>query len=252
MTIAAFLAPDQWQSARNGPLYEQLFQRLTQAVAQGLLPPGSTLPPEREIAQLTALSRVTVRRAVQMLVRDGLIVQKQGSGSFVADVPARLEQSMSRLTSFTEDMARRGLTTTTRWLGRGIHDPSPDEVIALGLRQEDRVARLARLRLADTRPLAIERAALPLVLLPDPGRVTTSLYAVLAEGGHPPVRALQKISAVNLGPDDAALLQVSAGEAGLRIERISYLDDGSVAEFTRSVYRGDAYNFVAELRLTRD
>ncbi len=252
MSIAAFLAPDQWQSARNGPLYVQLFQRLTDAVAQGLLPPGSTLPPEREIAQLTALSRVTVRRAVQLLARDGLIVQKQGSGSFVADAPAKLEQSMSRLTSFTEDMARRGLTTTTRWLGRGIHAPSPDEVIALGLRQEDQVARLARLRMADRRPLAIERAALPLSLLPDPGGVTTSLYAVLAAHGHLPVRALQKISAINLGPDDAALLEVAPGEAGLRIERISYLEDGTVAEFTRSVYRGDAYNFVAELRLTQD
>jgi GntR family transcriptional regulator len=149
-------------------------------------------------------------------------------------------------------MARRGLTTTTRWLGRGIHAPSPDEVIALGLRQEDQVARLARLRMADRRPLAIERAALPLSLLPDPGGVTTSLYAVLAAHGHLPVRALQKISAINLGPDDAALLEVAPGEAGLRIERISYLEDGTVAEFTRSVYRGDAYNFVAELRLTQD
>lgn len=252
MNIAAFLAPDQWQSVRNGPLYAQLFQRLTEAMTQGLLPPGSTLPPEREIAQLTALSRVTVRRAVQMLVRDGLIVQKQGAGSFVAAAPVRLEQSMSRLTSFTEDMARRGLTTTTLWLGRGVHDPSPDEVIALGLRQEDRVARLARLRLADDRPLAIEQATLPLALLPDPGQVTTSLYAVLAEDGHRPVRALQKISAVNLGAEDATLLQVATGAAGLRIERISYLEDGGVAEFTRSVYRGDAYNFVAELRLSQD
>jgi len=158
---------------------------------------------------------------------------------------------MSRLTSFTEDMARRGLTTTTRWLGRGVHAPSPDEMLALGLRQEDQVARLARLRLADTRPLAIERAALPLTLLPDPGRVTTSLYALLAQDGHRPVRALQKISAVNLGPDDARLLDVAAGDAGLRIERTSYLADGTVAEYTRSVYRGDAYNFVAELRLTQ-
>ena len=71
MSIAAFLAPHLWQSARNGPLYVQLFQRLRDAVVQGLLPPGSTLPPEREIAQLTALSRVTVRRAVQMLARNG-------------------------------------------------------------------------------------------------------------------------------------------------------------------------------------
>ena len=71
-------------------------------------------------------------------------------------------------------------------------------------------------------------------MLPDPSGWTTSLYAVLAEAGHRPVRALQRISAVNLGPDDAALLQVEPGEAGLRIERISYLADGSVAEFTRS------------------
>lgn len=130
--------------------------------------------------------------------------------------------------------------------------PSPDEVVALGLSSDASVARLARLRLADGRPLAIERAALPLAILPDPGAVTTSLYAVLAAAGLRPVRALQKISALNLGRDDAATLEVAPGTAGLSIERTSYLPDGRVAEFTRSIYRGDAYNFVAELRLSQE
>ena len=67
-----------------------------------------------------------------------------------------------------------------------------------------------------------------------------------------PVRALQKISAVNLGGRDAELLEVAEGDAGLRIERTSYLSDGRVVEFTQSIYRGDAYNFVAELRLAKE
>jgi GntR family transcriptional regulator len=251
MNISAFLAREGWDRPDGGPLYLQLSERLSEAVAQGLLTPGAPLPPEREIAALTGLSRVTVRKAIGRLVKEGLVVQKQGSGSFIAPPAPQLEQSLSRLTSFTEDMARRGLSTTTRWLDRGVYLPSPDEVVALGLSSDASVARLARLRMADGRPMAIERAALPLDILPDPGAVEVSLYGTLAETGLRPVRALQRISAVNLGRDDATTLDVEAGTAGLRIERTSYLADGRVAEFTRSLYRGDAYNFVAELRLAR-
>ncbi len=80
--------------------------------------------------------------------------------------------------------------------------------------------------------------------------MSRSLYEVLEQSGNRPVRAVQKISAVNLEPDDAELLGVAEGTAGLSIQRISYLDSGRVAELTRSVYRGDAYDFVAELRLS--
>jgi GntR family transcriptional regulator len=97
--------------------------------------------------------------------------------------------------------------------------------------------------------MAIERAALPVDILPNPIAVTTSLYDVLEQDGNRPVRAIQKISAINLGQDDADLLGVAEGAAGLRIERVSYLPSGRVAEFTKSIYRGDAYDFVAELRL---
>ncbi len=71
-------------------------------------------------------------------------------------------------------------------------------------------------------------------------------------GGRRPVRAVQRISAANLSARDAELLEVAPGAAGLRIERMSYLDGGRVLEFTRSLYRGDAYDFVAELRLSPD
>jgi GntR family transcriptional regulator len=103
--------------------------------------------------------------------------------------------------------------------------------------------------MADGRPLAIERASLPVDILPNPMDVTSSLYEVLERDGNRPVRAIQKISAINLGSTDAKLLDVSDGAAGLRIERMSYLESGRVAEFTKSIYRGDTYDFVAELRL---
>lgn len=249
MTITEFLDPGRWLSPAGGPLYVQLRKRIEAGVSEGILPPDTPLPPEREIAALTELSRVTVRKAIAELVEKGLVVQRQGSGSSIAPGRPRVEQSLSRLTSFTEDMARRGLNSVSQWLERGLFLPSPEEVLALGLGADDQVARLARLRLADGRPMAVERASLPPSILPNPLSVTQSLYEVLGQAGLRPVRAIQKISAVNLGQADAVLLGLPEGAAGLRIERLSYLPEGRVAEFTRSIYRGDTYDFVAELRI---
>jgi GntR family transcriptional regulator len=252
MPVVDFLDPDSWLSTTAGPRYVQLRNRLSEGIDKGILPPSSPLPPEREIATITGLSRVTVRKAIQELVEDGLIIQKHGSGSFVGQKAPQIEQSLSRLTSFTEDMSRRGMVSASRWLERGIFMPSPDEVLALALTPDDSVSRIVRLRMADGKPMAIERASLPIAILPNPLEVETSLYQVLEKYGLKPVRALQKISAINLDEANAALLEVHEGAAGLKIERTSYLADGRIAEFTQSIYRGDAYNFVAELRLARE
>ncbi len=249
MTIIEFLLPEEWLSPDAGPLYVQLRKRIEAGIRSGFLAADMPIPPEREMASITGLSRVTVRKAVAELAEKGLVVQKQGSGSYVAPSRPRVEQSLSRLTSFTEDMARRGFQSEVRWLERGLFMPSPDEVLTLGLGASDQVVRLARLRLADGRPMAIERAALPYDVLPDPLAVSTSLYEVLGQRGMRPVRAMQKISAINLSVEDSALLDVRPQAAGLRIERIGYLKEGRVIELTRSLYRGDAYDFVAELRL---
>jgi GntR family transcriptional regulator len=233
----------------GGPLYLQLKRWIEDAVHRGAIRPGDALPSERDLAARVDMSRVTVRKAVQHLVRDGVLVQRHGSGTYVASQPGRVEQSLSQLTSFTEDMARRGMTVRSIWLDRGIYAPSPEETVILGLSATDAVARIARLRLSGDSPLAIERAALSSRLLPDPEAVGTSLYAHLDKSGSRPVRAIQRIRAVSLGDDDARLLDVAPGVASLHIERTSYLASGRVVEFTRSIYRGDTYDFVAELRL---
>lgn len=247
--MSGLFAPMGLAEGGAGPLYLKLQRRLADAIAAGELKPGDSLPSEREMAALTGLSRVTVRKGVAALVASGQLVQRRGSGTFVAPRVERLEQALSLLTSFTEDMARRGRQVESRWLGRGLHMPAPEEVMALGLGAGERVARLDRVRSSDGVPLAIERAALPARLLPDPEAVTASLYALLEARGTRPARAVQRISAANLGAADAALLEVAPGAAGLRMERMSYLASGRVVEFTRSLYRGDAYDFAVELKL---
>jgi GntR family transcriptional regulator len=247
--IETIFSPDGFDSTGAGPLYLQLQRRIADAVAAGRLSPGDSLPPERDMAALTGLSRVTIRKAVEGLVTQGHLVQKRGSGTFVAPRVERMEQALSLLTSFTEDMARRGKAVDSLWLSRRIDGPAPEEVMGLGLRAGERIARLERVRRSDGVPLAIERAALPLSVLDAPEQVTGSLYAVLQARGMRPVRAVQRITAANLGERDADLLGVAPGAAGLKIERIGYLANGRAVEFTRSIYRGDAYDFAVELKI---
>jgi len=249
MSAIEFLRPDGWLAESGGPRYAQLRRRLEEGIGTGVLPPNSSLPPERELAEITDLSRVTVRKAIQELVREGLVEQRQGSGTFIREPVARMEQSLSHLTSFTEDMTQRGMDTTSKWLERGVFAPTEAEARALDLSAGDEVARIYRLREAGGRPMALERASLPLDILPNPLDVKTSLYEVLARRDLRPVLAIQKISAVNIEAPEAAFLGVAEGDAGLSIERTSFLEGGRVAELTRSLYRGDAYDFVAELRL---
>ena len=250
---------DAFPFARHGlaggaatPLYLRLQEEIKAAIASGGLKPLAALPAEREIAAALSISRVTVRKALSGLVNEGLLEQRQGSGTFVSRRPPTVEQPLSRLTSFSEDMRQRGLATTSRWLDRGVSVTSTREAIHLALSPQDKVSRLRRLRFADGMPMAIERATIPQRYLADPQAVETSLYAMLGELGFRPVRALQRLSAANLGREEAGLLEVPAGSAALSIERVSYLANGQPVEFTRSFYRGDIYDFVAELNLGQD
>lgn len=130
--------------------------------------------------------------------------------------------------------------------------PTPEETFLLGLGVDEPVLRLDRLRLADGLPLAIERAVVPTQFLAEDAVGESSLYDVLTANGYRPVHALQRLTAVTLDPSSAATLDVKPGAPALLIERISRLADQRVVEYTRSHYRGDAYDFVAELKIGDD
>lgn len=227
------------------PIYMRLARSIRNHVREGRLAEGDALPPERDLAEMTGVSRVTVRKAMELLMREGLLSRKQGSGTFVAP---RIQQHSAALVGFSADMLNRQLRPGSQWIERRTCTPSPEEVLALGLPVNARVHRLARIRSADGEPLAIERATIPEAFLPDLASVDQSLYAALDAVGHKPASGLQRITASLATPEEAALLGIPAGAAILRIERRGYLADGRAVEFTRSAYRGDRYDFVSELR----
>lgn len=235
----------------GGPLYIKLKKLIEDAIASGKLKHSDALPSERDIADAADVSRVTVRKAIDHLVDDGLLVRRRGSGTFVFKPVPRMQQPLTRLTSFSEDMARRGMIGGSRWLERSLCFPTPEETMALGLSGDARVARILRLRTANDLPIALERTSLPDDLLPDPENIDNSLYAFLGQSGIRPVRANQRISAVVLQDEETELLGVPPGSAALSVQRIAYLETGRVMEISRALYRSDAYDLVAELTLAR-
>jgi GntR family transcriptional regulator len=236
----------------GAPLYARIKRLINESLARGELNEGDSIPAERDVAEMLNVSRVTVRKAFTELVRDGVLTQRRGSGTYVQNRKARIEQPLSRLTSFTEDMRSRGLKTEAVWLGRSSGLPSPEEAVALSISPSDRVTRFHRLRMADGAPMAIELAVIPHRYLADTESVGASLYATLDALGCKPVRALQRLHAIALNAEDARLLHQKEGSPALYIERISFLPDGRVVEYTRSHYPGSSYDFVAELTLVQD
>ncbi len=233
-------------SARdNSPLYLQLARKLGDAVREGKYQAHEALPSERLLSEALGVSRVTARKAIDQLVEQGLILRKRGSGNYIAP---HLEQPLSKLSSFSEELTRRGYRPSSRWLQRAITKALPDEQSRLGISSSVRVARLKRLRLADDVVMAYEESILPQTVLPTPEEVENSLYEYLMKTQQAPVRALQHIRALNADVKLAELLGVAIGQAVLFITRVGYSASGQAVELTHSYCRNDYYDFVAEMR----
>jgi GntR family transcriptional regulator len=229
----------------NSPLYLQLARKLTQDVRDGRYRAEQALPSERMLSEQLDVSRVTARKAIDQLVEQGLVVRKRGSGNYIAP---RIEQPLSNLSSFSEQLQQRGYTPGSHWLRREVVIADADQQLSLALSPNTRVARLERLRLADDVVMAYEVSVIPATVLPRPEGVASSLYAHLDKTGHMPVRALQHIRAMNAAPALASQLGVPEGQAVLFITRIGYLESGQPVELTHSWCRSDHYDFVAEMR----
>jgi len=227
------------------PLYLQLARNLESAIHAGHWRAEEALPSERHLSEYLGLSRVTARKAVEVLLEQGLVHRIQGSGTFITP---RLEQPLSRLSSFSEMLRLKGFTPSSTWLEREISLPTHEEVIRLGLSPTEKVVRMKRLRKADGVVMAIEQSTLPARLMGDPSTVGDSLYAHLDAIGRPVVRALQHVQAVNATAEEAALVGIKPGTAMLLMTRIGYLDDNTAIELTDTYCRNDYYDFVAELR----
>jgi GntR family transcriptional regulator len=232
------------RSDDNTPLYLQFANRLREHLAEGGIDPGNALPSERDLSEITGMSRVTVRKGIEKLIDEGLLFRRQGSGTFVAP---RIEATGSTLSSFSHDARLRGEQAASIWIVKAYAMPTDEEAEALRVSTTAQVARLGRVRLSGGEPLAIEHAVVPAVLLPPLAELGDSLYEALGKLGNWPKTGTQRIRASLATPTEAGILSIRQNAEVLRIERLSYLADGTPVEFTRSAYRGDRYDFVTEL-----
>jgi GntR family transcriptional regulator len=205
---------------------------------------GESFPPERDMAAYFKVSRDTVRRAIDILVRQGLVEARQGAGTFVA---ARVEQPLTEMSSFSDDMQLRGLRPGSHWLKRELRRPTPSESFALGLAPDSLVMHLERVRTADSVPMAIERSVLSAQLLGGNLEFGDSLYKALHAAGVAPVKAIQRLRAAVASAPDNELLGIHIGDPVLHIERRSFSAGGRPLELTESLYRGDRYDYVVAM-----
>ncbi len=200
--------------------------------------PGSPAPSERELVHRFGVARMTVRQAMDALVVEGLLERIPGRGTFVA----RPRRTASRLSSYTEEMARRGLLAESQTLLARREQAGPGVARALNVSEGDAVIHWRRLRRADAVPMCIEDAYLNEVLIPGflQSGMPTSLYDALESRGLRPTWAEDSINADVPSAEEAALLEVETGAPVLRHSRRASAGD-KVVEVSRTAYRADRF-----------
>ncbi|WP_069162700.1 GntR family transcriptional regulator [Nocardia altamirensis] len=240
MVNAAGIAPEVMQPH---PRYYDTKLALRRLI--GTMESSAALPPERVLADQLATSRTTLRKALAELAAEGLLRRVQGSGTFVA--PPKVVH-LQQLTSLTDDLNDQGLQVSSRILA--LTKVPADEIVAeqLAIMPGHRIHRLERLRSVDGEPLAIEIAHLA-DRLPNLARRLAehgSLYATLRDCYGIEVAAVEDtVETALTTPDEANLLGVAVGSPTLLIQRRAADPTGRAIEWTRSVYRGDRFRFVA-------
>jgi GntR family transcriptional regulator len=235
------------------PKYYQLAKILRGHIENGDFQPNDAIPSERKLEQRYNLSRPTIRQAIDLLSRQGFLYRVHGKGTFVS--PPKLQKGMLELTSFSEDMRKRGLKPGQRILEFGYVKPEGKVRRQLEIVDDQKkVLRIKRLRYGDAEPMGLQDSFLSL----DTAQTITreeieelgSIYVILQEKfGIFPTEADETIEVTLATPEEAELLNISTGSPLMLNERKLWSQDRKAIEFVRILYRGDRYKYF--MRLTR-
>jgi GntR family transcriptional regulator len=229
-------------SRAEGPLHAQISDVIEQAIGSGDLQPGDRLPAERELAAWFGVNRLTLRQSLSDLERRRMIRRSVGrrGGTFVSE--PTVERDLSSFAGFSEQARRLGLTASAELL-HAVEVPASAEV-ARGLEVDagDPVLEIARLRLANRRPVVLESSSFPASrfagMLHEP--LDGSLYELLTDRfGARPCRAVETLEPVRADTRSAQLLGVEGGAPLLLVERVAFDAEGRPVEFARDLFRGD-------------
>ncbi|MFM1652668.1 GntR family transcriptional regulator [Brevibacillus sp. B_LB10_24] len=226
------------------PLYVQLQKSLREYIEEHLKP-GDMIPTEPEIEKTYQVSRMTVRKAIDSLVAEGLVVKQQGRGTFVQK--PKITQDMESITSWTEEMRQKGKTPGTKGLQIVEVQPSKKMIAEMGLDPDESMICVKRIRCADGEPIAIMMNYLRAKFLPgflERGLSNESLYSELETTyGLKIERADELIRAREASELEAFELEIPPDSAVLHITRASMLSDGTPVERVEMICRADRYQY---------
>ncbi|MBR4069016.1 MAG: GntR family transcriptional regulator [Clostridia bacterium] len=230
------------EKTSRSPLYLQLMQRIRNDIGAGVYPAGGRIPSEQELCETYGVSRVTVRKAILDLVQEGLLVRRQGKGTFVAG--QRLRRDLRSVTGFTHACTACGHQPDTRLITAQLIPASAEDALLLGLPQDARVLELCRLRLCDGEPVLLEIARFPAAYdyLRDEA-ADASLYACLNRHGVIPSSARRDISLGHATPFVSKHLGADVGDALLLLDETVLDQHGAPLHLSRQWIRGDKYTF---------
>jgi GntR family transcriptional regulator len=213
------------------------------------LSPGDAIPSERQLSVDLGVSRLTVRAALDDLVREGYLLRRRGAGTFVSE--PKVAKGVGTVTSFSDDMRERGMTPASRTLD--LHETPAGARLGriLHVSPSEQVAVIKRLRLADGEPMAIELLHVRQSLVPGLNASDleeNSFYDLLtARYGIEIVGGTQTVEPTVTNEEESTALGVPLHSPALLFERVTRTQAGDVVEFTSSTYRGDRYRLVSEL-----
>ena len=236
------------------PLYYQLKEVLKHQIRAGHLAPHTAIPSEPELVSNYHVSRATVRQALSELVHEGLLYRQHGKGTFVCE--PRIQKTLSELTSFTEEIQRRGQRPGGSLLASELIRGSESVRNLLGLLDTEQLLRLERVRTADDTPIAYEVDYLPYpratgIYIRVKEVASGSLYSLMNAEGLSPYIAEQHFTADNATLHEAELLQIAPGEAGLRLTCTTFDLTGAPLAYTEAYYPRSRYDVHVTLRVAR-
>ncbi len=228
------------------PLYDQIERNLRDLIVNGHLKPGEAMPGEWDLAELYGVSRLTVRRALDELVRQNWLEKKHGVGTFVRQ-PTMATIAAGKL-SFTEQMRSIGREPGSRFIGQNLTNATDKVARALKIQEGDPIIEITRVRMADAVPILLETACLSTARFPDLENLDwsqgESLYKILSDKYNVNITALDHtIKPVTLTATEARYLNARAGIPALLSEIIAYTPGGEPVEYAWSVSNGDRSEF---------
>ncbi|WP_226535504.1 GntR family transcriptional regulator [Fictibacillus halophilus] len=230
------------------PLYFQIEEAIKQKIDKGEWESGSMISSEREFAENYEVSRMTVRQAINNLVNDGYLTRRKGKGTFVSG--KKIEQKLLGLTSFTEDMKARGYKPASKLVSFQTVEANHKLAKALDISQNEEIYEIKRVRLANEIPMAIETTYVPvqLIQLSEIHIKEGSLYSQVENAGFHIDYANQSLEASIAREAESEILEITKGAPVLLIQRQTYLTTGKPLEVVHSVYRGDRYKFMIDMK----